>query len=103
MSKSSTQKKTVAMNCPSCDADVAYRYGHTKAGKQRFMCLMCGMQFSLGAQRAVVDGKPSCPDCGKSMNIYKLEGHIIRFRCSGYPRCKAYRKFTMSEEPFCKS
>jgi hypothetical protein len=32
------------------------------------------------------------------MNVCKLEGNIIRFRCSGYPACKTYKKFIMREE-----
>lgn len=84
--------------CPSCDSDAIYRYGKIKTGIQRFMCIMCGTQFTPGAKKSPVKGKPVCPKCGSPMNVYKLEGNIIRFRCSGYPECKTFRKFTMREE-----
>jgi transposase-like protein len=84
--------------CPACDSDAAYRYGKIKTGAQRFMCMMCGTQFTQGAHKTIVKGKPLCPACGKHMNVYKLEGDVIRFRCSGYPQCKTFRKFTLKEE-----
>jgi ssDNA-binding Zn-finger/Zn-ribbon topoisomerase 1 len=84
--------------CPACGNDALYRYGKTKAGNQRFMCLMCGTQFTPGAKKRPVKGKPVCRECGKQMNIYKIEGDVIRFRCSGYPECRTFRKFTMKEE-----
>ena len=84
--------------CPSCNADALYRYGRTKTGGQRFKCLMCGTQFTPGAKKSALQGKPLCPECGKPMNVYKLEGDMIRFRCSGYPECKTFRKFMMKEE-----
>jgi len=45
-----------------------------------------------------IQGKPICPECGKPMHLYKIEGEIIRFRCSGYPVCKTFRKFKITEE-----
>jgi len=84
--------------CPTCANDAVYRYGKTKAGKQRFMCLMCGTQFTPAGTKRPVKGKPSCGECGKPMNVYKIEGDVIRFRCSGYPECRTFRKFTMKEE-----
>jgi transposase-like protein len=86
------------VRCPSCEADALYRYGRIRTGSQRFMCLMCGTQFTPGAKKSAPRGKPVCQECGKTMNVYKLEGAIIRFRCSGYPECKTFRKFTMKEE-----
>ncbi|MDA8241734.1 MAG: hypothetical protein M0Z67_15385 [Nitrospiraceae bacterium] len=94
----STAKEVVEVKCPLCNADAAYRYGHIRTGEQRFLCLICGSQFTPGAKKYPVKGKPACPECGRPMNVYKLEGDIIRFRCSGYPACKTYRKFTMKEE-----
>ncbi len=84
--------------CPSCNSDAVYRYGKIKTGKQRFMCIICGNQFTPGASKSQVKGKPVCPECGKQMNVYKLEGNVIRFRCSGYPVCKTFKKFIMKEE-----
>lgn len=85
------------LRCPICNADVTYKYGKTKTGKQRFQCLMCGKQFSQDAKKHEVQGKPICPECGKVMYLYKIEGEIIRFRCSGYPVCKTFKKFKIKE------
>lgn len=60
--------------------------------------MMCGMQFTKDAKKLAVKGKPVCSACGKSMNVYKIEGEVIRFRCSGYPKCREYRKFRIKEE-----
>jgi transposase-like protein len=84
--------------CPSCHGEAIYRYGRIQTGAQRFLCLICDYQFTLDAKKSPVKGKPTCPECGKSMNVYKLEGLIIRFRCSGYPVCKSFRKYSMKEE-----
>lgn len=86
------------IKCPSCDSDAVYKYGRTWTGKQRFLCMMCGMQFTGNAGKATVKGKPACPKCGKPMNLYKIEGYIIRFRCSGYPECRTFKKYIMKEE-----
>ncbi len=92
-----TVKADVGVKCPSCNSEAVYRNGHIKTGKQRFICLICGIQFCPDAKRTLVKGKPLCPHCGKPMNVYKLEGNVIRFRCSDYPACNTYRKFTMIE------
>jgi ssDNA-binding Zn-finger/Zn-ribbon topoisomerase 1 len=89
-----TDKK---VNCPICGLNAIYKYGKTKSGKQRFQCIMCGRQFSQDAKKYEVKGKPICSQCGKLMHLYKIEGEIIRFRCSGYPECKAFRKFKIKE------
>jgi len=49
------------------------------------------------AKKSPVKGKPACPACRKPMNVYKLESDVIRFRCSGYPVCKTFKKFIMKE------
>jgi transposase-like protein len=90
--------EAIGTRCPSCDSEAIYRYGRIKTGKQRFMCLVCRTQFTLGAQKTQVKGKPACPECGKPMNVYRIEGGVIRFRCSAYPGCRTFRKFTMTEE-----
>ena len=84
--------------CPSCESEALYKYGKTRTGRQRFLCLMCGMQFTPDSRRAYAKGKPTCPLCGRQMNLYLVEYPIIRFRCSGYPQCRQYRKFRMTEE-----
>jgi transposase-like protein len=97
MNASTAIVEVTEIRCPLCDGDAIYRYGRIKTGAQRFLCLVCGSQFTFGAKKSPVKGKPACPECGKPMNIYKLEGNVIRFRCSGYPVCKTFRKFTMKE------
>jgi transposase-like protein len=84
--------------CPSCDASAVYKYGKVRTGKQRYLCLICGMQFTPGRKRPVLKGKPVCPECGRPMNVFKLEGEILRFRCSAYPECKTFRKYRLTEE-----
>jgi len=84
--------------CPSCDAGAVYKYGKVRTGKQRFLCLICGMQFTLDRKRPVLKGKPVCPNCSRPMNIFKLEGEILRFRCSAYPDCKTFKKYRLTEE-----
>ncbi len=84
--------------CPVCHANVFYRYGRTKQGKQRVRCLMCGRQFTLGPVRARVENKPACPNCGKTMHLYKREKTALRFRCSGYPKCRTFEKIQTEEE-----
>jgi len=86
------------MPCPSCNSEAVYRYGKAWTGKQRFICIMCGEQFTNGTKVSEVKGKPTCQECGKPMHIYKIESDVIRFRCSGYPDCKHFRKFRLKEE-----
>lgn len=87
----------IIINCPSCNTDTAYKYGRAWTGRQRFLCLMCGKQFTDGSRVSLIKGKPKCSRCGKVMNIYKIEGEVIRFRCSGYPDCKTFKKFMIKE------
>ena len=86
------------IKCPVCNSEALYKYGKTKTGKQRFQCLICGRQFSHGAKTQEIQGKPFCPSCDRPMHLYKIEGEVIRFRCSGYPVCKTFRKFRIKEE-----
>jgi transposase-like protein len=87
-----------SVSCPICNSEAIYKYGRTRTGKQRFQCLMCGRQFSYGAKKQEIQGKPICPVCGNPMHLYKIEGEVIRFRCSDYPVCKTFRKFRIKEE-----
>jgi transposase-like protein len=88
----------IEVQCPSCDSEAYYRYGKTRSEKQRFLCMICGRQFSNDAKKHEIKGKPSCPVCGNPMYLYKINDDIIRFRCSKYPKCKAFRKFKIKEE-----
>ncbi|HCC68866.1 MAG TPA: Insertion element protein [Nitrospiraceae bacterium] len=93
-----TEATVTGIRCPSCDSEAVYKYGKAWTGKQRFLCMMCRKQFTQDSKKVTVKGKPVCPECGKPMHLYKIEGDIIRFRCSWYPECKAYKKFRIKEE-----
>ncbi len=83
--------------CPECSADAYYRYGKTRQGKQKYLCLMCGRQFTPGRKREEVRERPACPACQNSMHVYKREGDGIRFRCSSYPKCRTFLTLTYQE------
>ena len=55
------------VKCPSCEADALYRYGRIRTGSQRFICLMCGMQFTPSAKKSAPRGKPVCQECGNQL------------------------------------
>jgi len=86
------------IRCPVCGSEAINRYGHTKTGKRRYLCLNCGKQFSPSSKKQEVKGKPKCPECDSPMHLYKIEGEVIRFRCSNYPACKTFKKFKITEE-----
>ncbi|MEW5744574.1 MAG: IS1 family transposase [Nitrospirota bacterium] len=98
MSRVAVNDEGAGVKCPECDLDALYRYGRTGQGKQRFLCLLCGRQFTQDAARHEVKCKPECPRCGKRMHLYKREGKVFRFRCSDYPLCKTFKKTTMEGE-----
>ena len=83
--------------CPACQSDVLYRYGKTRHGKERALCVMCGRQFTLGSERVEMAERPRCSVCGKAMHLYKREKILLRFRCSAYPKCKTYQKILIKE------
>jgi transposase-like protein len=80
------------IRCPFCNSNAFYRYGKIKTGKQRYLCIICGKQFSIGGKRKEMFKKPGCPKCGSIMYVYRREGQIIRFRCSHYPACRTFLK-----------
>jgi transposase-like protein len=79
-----------SIQCPICSSRALYRYGHTRNGKRRFLCLSCGRQFAPEATRHALSGRPPCPRCGRTMHLYKRKQHQMVFRCSNYPDCKTY-------------
>jgi transposase-like protein len=79
------------VQCPACDSNAIYRDGLVMAGKQRYLCLMCGMQFTNG-HRTRVKKRPQCVACGNIMHLYKDEQTTVRFRCSRYPDRRTYTK-----------
>ncbi len=86
------------INCPFCNSEAFYKFGKTKNENQRFRCLMCNRQFSQGGKKLEVQGKPICDKCNNPMHLYKIEGEVVRFRCSNYPKCKTFKKFKIQEE-----
>jgi len=84
------------IQCPDCDSEAVYRDGRARTGKQRYLCLMCGFQFTI-SHRVHVGERPSCEICGSGMHVYRKEQGLVRFRCSRYPVCKTYKKILMAE------
>ncbi len=80
------------IRCPRCQSEAYYNYGHTKNGKQRYICLVCNRQFINGDPNNEEYQRPGCPLCGKSMHVYMREPEATRFRCSTYPQCRGYAK-----------
>ena len=93
-----TMKKAegFVVGCPDCGNDALYRYGRIWTGRQRYVCLLCGRQFTLGSTRKEWKNKPTCPCCGKQMYFYHKGKDVIRFRCSNYPDCKQYVKIKIA-------
>ncbi len=87
----------MGLQCPKCRSNVLYRYGKEKSGKQRYRCILCGMQFTKDTKFGGTSERPICLQCGKKMHLYKVENHSIRYRCSFYPICKTYQKVTKGE------
>lgn len=85
-------------SCPSCDSNAIYKYGKIASGKQRYLCMICGRQFTLHHKRLQYNHRPFCPQCGTIMHIYKRENKVIRFRCSQYPNCKTFKKHEIRKE-----
>jgi DNA-directed RNA polymerase subunit RPC12/RpoP len=82
--------------CPRCRADAIYRYGKTATGRKRYLCQVCGRQFSLKRSGHLeAQERPACPRCGKPMHVYMRIGCCIRFRCADYPNCRTFFKREM--------
>jgi transposase-like protein len=81
------------IHCPLCESVRINRYGRSKQGKQRFRCVACGRQFVAAPDRSTANN-PRCPNCRSTMHVYRREGKVIRYRCSGYPSCRTYFKTT---------
>jgi transposase-like protein len=96
--KTALMESGLEIKCPDCNLDVSYKYGRTPSGKQRYLCLNCGRQFTPDAKKHTINGKPLCSECGRIMHLYKIDGEVVRFRCSGYPECKTFKKYILKEE-----
>lgn len=77
--------------CPRCNFAATYRYGRTKAGTPRLICLQCNRQFAVGNNHVPVPERPKCPKCGKKMHLYRRQTAVVRFRCSSFPACRGYK------------
>lgn len=86
-----------AGGCPKCGSEAIYKYGRAWTGKQRFLCLICGLQFTEHPQRKRILQRPSCPKCGAVMHLYMKEKKFLRFRCSSYPECKTFTKINIED------
>jgi predicted RNA-binding Zn-ribbon protein involved in translation (DUF1610 family) len=84
------------VQCPECESTAVYRDGWARTGKQRYLCLMCGMQFT-NWYRTRVQKRPLCVACGSIMHLYNHDETTIRFRCSRYPECRTYTKMPKKE------
>lgn len=82
--------------CPKCGSEAIYRYGRAWTGKQRFLCLICGRQFT--GHHSIPAQRPGCPKCGSEMHVYKKEKKCVRFRCASYPECKTFVKINIEDE-----
>jgi ssDNA-binding Zn-finger/Zn-ribbon topoisomerase 1 len=86
------------ISCPDCKSEALYRYGKVREGYQRFRCILCGRQFIPGrVRKTVINNRPLCPGCGKSMHVYRRQLSGLRFRCSAYPDCRIYLKVNDQE------
>lgn len=70
--------------CPNCGAEAYYRYGKILSGKQRYICLVCGHQYTEGSARIRSSFRPSaqfvasrCIFTGERNNPYVLDVHSI--------------------------
>ncbi|HAM53467.1 MAG TPA: hypothetical protein DCP92_23265 [Nitrospiraceae bacterium] len=43
---SRAETKAGEIKCPWCESEALYKYGKAWTGKQRFLCMMCGKQFT---------------------------------------------------------
>jgi ssDNA-binding Zn-finger/Zn-ribbon topoisomerase 1 len=94
----SKQKKKLGIRCPACQSDVHYKYGRTKSGKKRYLCLICGRQFVRNSAWKTVVERPDCPTCGQPMHVYMRHRNYIRFRCAQYPECRTFVKIDQEDD-----
>jgi len=73
-----------------CNSDAIYHYGWTRHEKRRYLCLVCGRQFSTRRHGKPEEDRPCCPSCGSSMHVYKRDPSHVCYRCSRYPTCRTY-------------
>jgi ssDNA-binding Zn-finger/Zn-ribbon topoisomerase 1 len=91
------RKQEIGTKCPICESEALYKNGKTDNGKQRFLCLLCGRQFSPDARHIEIGNRPDCPTCGNPMHFYKRDSLALRLRCSCYPDCRTYLKIPIAK------
>lgn len=79
------------IRCPRCRSEAYYNYGHTKNGKQRYICLVCNRQFVNGESGKAVQQRPGCPFYGKRMHVYMRDLNFIRVSKRSAPFFQSWR------------
>ena len=97
MFTTNVRNKEIEIKCPICKSEALYKNGKTETGKQRYLCLLCGRQFSPGARYVEARNRPDCPKCGSPMHFYKREPLNLRLRCSCYPDCRTFLKIPIEK------
>ncbi|MBI3803151.1 MAG: IS1 family transposase [Nitrospirae bacterium] len=69
LTSTTSAEKIPETKCPSCKSTAYYKYGKAWTGRKRFLCLLCGRQFTFGSKRTEIKAKPSCPACGRPMHL----------------------------------
>lgn len=87
-----------AIRCPSCAGEICYRYGRSPTGKQKWVCVLCGRQFTEDSERVSPADRPRCPECGRPMHVYMRGKAFVRFRCAHYPECKGFVKIPEDQD-----
>ncbi|NWF55000.1 MAG: Insertion element protein [Syntrophaceae bacterium] len=80
------------IRCPRCNSEATNRYGKSRSGTPRLICLQCNRQFTIGKRPLPIPQRPQCPKCGNKMHLYRRQFGVIRFRCSAYPACRGYHR-----------
>jgi transposase-like protein/predicted RNA-binding Zn-ribbon protein involved in translation (DUF1610 family) len=72
------------LKCPYCGSTHLWKNGHRKDGTQQYRCKSCLKTFYIPhskKDKLFPFQYPTCPKCGKSMQIYKIRRGYVRFRC----------------------
>lgn len=81
-----------SIKCPKCGSDAYHRYGFTKNGKVRRLCLVCERQYVVDSSWRPAPNRPDCPVCKQPMHVYRRHADAVRYRCRNYPECKTFVK-----------
>jgi formate dehydrogenase maturation protein FdhE len=92
------QMNAQATSCPACGSTAYYRYGTTKNGKKRRLCLVCNRQYIVEGFRRDRPDRPTCPACNQKMHVYMRQVNFTRYRCRRYPQCRTFMKIPFSTQ-----